>query len=140
MGTKELASGKGPNSVSLKFQEIITMIRQKATSVRICVSTCIPRHQSQTSKINKEILQYNESLRDIINTLNRKNGDSILISENEFLQRFLAHSCNNRDLIQLTEHGEYKLYIRMKYVLFKASRTEPRNLDPKKNPEEAHNE
>ena len=109
MKTKELASGKGPNSVSLKFQEIMTTIRQKATSVRICVSTCIPRHQSQTSKIDKEILQYNESLRDLINTLSRKNGDSILISENELLQRFLAHSSNNRDLIQLTEHGGYEV-------------------------------
>ena len=37
MGTKELACGESPKSVSLKFQEIITTIRQKATSIRICI-------------------------------------------------------------------------------------------------------
>ena len=134
LGANDLSSGKNSKYGLEKVSEMLKLIRQKSALINICVST---QHNSVTGGNNKEMSDYIKAVDDLVRNINRKSNDTILTSNNDFLQRFTTHS---EKLTLLSNHGRYKLYIRLKYVLLEAAKSNLRASGSSKNPENTNNE
>ena len=137
LGANDLSSGKNSKYGPEKVSKMLKLIQQKSALINICVSTPIPQPNSVISGNNKEMSDYIKAVDDLVRNINCKSNDTILTSNNDFLQRFTTH---NGKLTLLSNHGRYKLYIRLKYVLLEAAKCNLRASGSSKNPENTNNE
>ena len=116
---------------------MLKLIRQKSALIKICESAPIPQPNSVISGSSKEMSDYIKAVDDLVRNINHKSNDSILTSNNGFLEHFTTH---NGKLTLLSNPGRYKLYIRLKYVLLEAAKSNLRASGSSKNPENTNDE